>query len=57
MKVDCTLSDLSTTGAALDVSDATGIPEDFALVVPEDGLKLRCRVIRRGEFRIGVMFE
>jgi hypothetical protein len=28
-----------------------------ATVVPEDGLKLPCRVVRRTDFRIGVAFD
>jgi hypothetical protein len=27
------------------------------LVVPEDGLKLPCRIVRRTDFRIGVAFD
>jgi PilZ domain len=57
IKVDCTLSDLSTTGAALDVFDPNRIPANFTLIVKADGLKLRCRVVRRTEFRLGVAFE
>ena len=53
----CTIRDLSITGAALEVSDPAVIPAKFTLVVPEDGLKLPCRVVRRIGFRIGVAFE
>ena len=56
-RITCTIRDLSITGAALEVSGATVIPEKFTLVVPEDGLKLPCRVVRRTGFRIGVAFE
>jgi PilZ domain len=56
-KITCTLRDLSTTGAALEVPDPAVIPAKFTLVVPEDGLKLTCRVVRRIGFRIGVVFE
>jgi len=56
-KIACTVRDLSITGAALEVSDSTGIPAKFTLVVPEDGLRLACRVVRRTDFRIGVAFE
>jgi hypothetical protein len=56
-KIPCTVRDLSITGAALEVSHPTGIPEKFTLVLPEDGLKLPCRVVRRTDFRIGVAFE
>ena len=56
-EISCTLRDLSTTGASIDVFDPGRIPEKFILVVPEDGLKLSCRIVRRTDFRIGVAFE
>ena len=56
-KVTCTLRDLSLTGASLEVSDPGRIPENFMLVVPEDGLKVSCRIVRRTDFRIGVAFD
>src|ERR1700686_4573029 len=49
-KIACTVRDLSITGAALEVSDPTGIPSKFTLIVPEDGLRLPCRVVRRTDF-------
>jgi hypothetical protein len=54
-EIPCTVRDLSITGASLEVS--TGIPANFTLVVPEDQLRLSCRVVRRKEFRIGVAFD
>jgi hypothetical protein len=56
-KSTCTLRDISTTGAALEVPDPAKIPDKFTLVVPEDGLKLACSVVRRTGFRIGVAFD
>ena len=53
----CTIRDLSLTGAALEVSDQNKIPATFTLIVPEDGLKLQCDVVRRSGFRIGVAFN
>ena len=46
-KIACMLRDLSITGAALEVFDPSGIPAKFTLVVPQDGLKLPCRLVRR----------
>lgn len=54
--IDCTIRNLSSTGAALEVSSQIGIPETFTLVVPGDGLHLPCHVVRRKEFRIGIVF-
>jgi hypothetical protein len=56
-KVVCTIRDLSLTGASLEVTDPAAIPTSFTLVVPEDRLKLSCRIVRRTDFRIGVAFE
>jgi hypothetical protein len=57
-KTPCTIRDLSVTGAALELSDLSAtIPEAFTLVVPEDKLKLPCRVVWRNGYRMGVTFE
>jgi hypothetical protein len=53
----CMLRDISTTGAALVVSDPAIIPAKFTLVLAEEGLKLPCTVVRRAGFRIGVAFD
>jgi hypothetical protein len=55
--IDCTVRDLSTTGAALEVPVKMSIPAKFTLVVPGDGLHLPCHVVWRSDFRIGVAFD
>jgi len=55
--IDCTVRNVSNTGAALDVTSPVGIPEKFTLVVPADGLRLPCRIVWRRERRIGVAFD
>ncbi len=55
--VDCLVRNLSLTGAALEVSSQSGIPQQFDLAVPGDGLKLHCRVVWRRDYRIGVQFD
>ena len=52
-----TVRDLSLTGASLEVSDPNSVPQKFTLGIPEDGLKMACRVVRRTEFRMGIIFE
>ena len=54
--IDCTVRNLSQTGAALDVASPMGIPENFTLLVPSDGKQFDCRVVWRKERRIGVVF-
>jgi hypothetical protein len=43
--IDCVVRNLSVTGAALEVSNQTGIPESFILVMPDDGLRLLCHIV------------
>lgn len=54
--IDCTVRNLSDTGAALDVTSPVGIPERFTLFVQAEGMHLPCTVIWRKEKRIGVRF-
>jgi PilZ domain-containing protein len=57
-KTPCTIRDLSVTGAALELSDRSAtVPAAFTLIVPDDKLKLPCRVVWRTAFRMGVTFD
>ena len=49
--------DISSTGAALEFSDLIRIPDEFTLIMPDDRLKLSCRVVWRRDYRVGVRFE
>jgi len=53
--IDCTVRNLSETGAALDVTSPVGIPAECVLEI--DGNLLPCRVVWRKEKRIGVHFD
>jgi hypothetical protein len=55
--IDCTVRNVSETGAALEVTSPVGIPERFTLVLPTDGLHRPCRIVWRKERRIGVTFN
>ena len=55
--IDCTIRNLSKTGAALEVISPVGIPARFTLVIEADNLHLPCRVVWRKEKRIGIHFE
>lgn len=56
-KTPCMIRNISTSGAALQLLHSTDrIPNDFTLIIPEDGLKLSCRVVWRTPFRVGVTF-
>ena len=55
--IDCTVRNLSETGAALEVSSPVGIPQQFTLVIEADHIHVPCRVVWRKDTRIGVHFE
>ena len=54
--VDCTVRNLSPKGALLVVASLAGIPESFDLMLDVTGEQHPCRVIWRGEDRLGVEF-
>ena len=51
----CTVRNLSATGARLKVAGIIGIPDSFDLVM-DDGRKFACSVAWKTEFEIGVHF-
>jgi len=55
---DCLLSDMSETGARIDIPDADEIPDRFVLLLTANGAARRtCRVVWRKAHQIGVRFE
>jgi len=52
----CTVRNLSETGARLKVASIIGIPETFQLVM-DDGRKFACNVVWKTEAEIGVQFD
>jgi hypothetical protein len=55
--IDCTVKNLSDTGAALEVLSPLYIPDRFTLLVPTDQFKRRCHVVWRKERRMGIAFD
>ncbi|MDA9427152.1 PilZ domain-containing protein [Bradyrhizobium sp. CCBAU 53380] len=55
--IDCTVKNISETGAALEVVTPLLIPDRFTLYVPSDDLKRPCQVVWRKEKRIGIAFN
>ena len=53
--VDCTVRNLSPKGALLIVAGLAGIPDKFELTIGNE--QHQCRVIWRGEDRLGVEFD
>lgn len=55
--IDCTVRNISETGAALEVVTPMYIPDRFTLLVQSDQLKRPCHIVWRRERRIGVAFD
>jgi hypothetical protein len=55
--IDCTVRNISDTGAALEVVTPLYIPDRFKLIVQSDGLNRSCRIVWRKERRIGIAFD
>ncbi len=55
--VECTVRNLSATGAAIDVASPIGLPPSFMLVIEADQFIRRCRPVWRSDRRIGVAFD
>jgi hypothetical protein len=54
---DCSVRDLSATGARLTTKDAHEVPDEFQLVLMTDRLLRKSRVIWRRGDDIGISFE
>jgi hypothetical protein len=55
--INCLISNISISGAALEVDSPRDIPERFNLAFKADDTHIPCRVIWRQEDRIGVAFD
>jgi hypothetical protein len=55
--VDCTIRNMSPTGAALDVASPLGIPHEITLNILTRHVRQHCYIIWRKEKRIGLAFD
>jgi hypothetical protein len=55
--IDCTIRNISDTGAAIEVATPLGVPDAFWLVIPGDQTRRHCRVAWRRDKRLGVAFD
>ena len=53
-KLECTVRNISETGACLQISTTYGMPAGFGLLI--DGVPHSCRVVWRTDTRLGVAF-
>jgi hypothetical protein len=57
-RLGCVVSDISDTGARIDVQDSATIPDHFVLLLSSNGAARRfCRVVWRKPTQMGVKFE
>jgi hypothetical protein len=54
--IDCTVRNFSDTGASLDVTSSSGVPDTFELHIPLDDIRRNCRVAWIKPKKIGVEF-
>ena len=55
--LDCTVRNISESGARLDVANPMGMPDTFMLVIETDQFMRRCRAVWSSEQRLGVVFD
>ena len=55
--IDCTIRDLSDTGARIVFSTLVVVPDNIELHIPQKQMTLPAQVRRRDEYEIGVSFE
>jgi len=55
--LDCTVRNISQTGARIDIASPVGVPEVFTLVIEADDFMRRCRAVWSSERQIGVAFD
>jgi hypothetical protein len=54
---DCTVRNLSSQGAGLDVTSPLRLPQSFTLVIESDQFIRRCHPVWSRERRVGVAFD
>jgi hypothetical protein len=53
----CTVRNLSSQGAALDLANSLRLPPSFMLLIEADQLIRRCHTVWSNEKRVGVAFD
>jgi hypothetical protein len=55
--VDCTVRNISSNGARVDVANPVGLPEAFTLVIEADQFMRHGHAVWSSERRIGIAFD
>ncbi|MGE7369804.1 sensor domain-containing diguanylate cyclase [Neorhizobium sp. NPDC001467] len=56
-RVTCTVKSLGADSAGIVVSDTRGLPDEFLLQIPADGIETACRVIAHDGHHLEVVFQ
>jgi hypothetical protein len=54
--IECTIRNLSETGACLAIESTVAVPDSFTLIIKPEGTRRSCQVAWRSSGRIGVRF-
>jgi hypothetical protein len=54
--IACTVRNMSTSGAAVDLDGHVMLPSSFTLSIDRDRFVRRCRTVWRNDTRIGLVF-
>ena len=57
VQIDCTVKNISPTGARVDLSEVIGLPNKFDLRIPHRSESYRCELVWRDRDAIGVRFN
>jgi hypothetical protein len=55
--VDCTVRNISVSGAGVEVVDPVGIPHEVTLRILTEDIHQHCYIVWRKEKRMGLMFD
>ncbi|WP_441242852.1 PilZ domain-containing protein [Tardiphaga sp. 768_D3_N2_1] len=55
--IDCTVRNLSASGARVDIASPLGLPQNLMLVIEADQFIRRCRPVWNTDRQLGVAFE
>jgi hypothetical protein len=55
--LDCTVRNISSGGARIDIANPVGVPDRFTLVIESDRFMRRCHAVWSNEQRIGLAFD
>jgi len=55
--IDCTVRNISASGARIEIANPIGLPPTFTLVIKADQFLRRCHPVWSADTRVGVAFD